>query len=913
MNFATDFSNSASPHFFISRAGPDGPFAVKIANILVAAGYRVFIQDRDIFNESIIAAMHRALTSGARTIALLSTDYLDPERQHCAAEWQATIADDPLNAKRRLIVLRVGVCAPTGLLKALAYWDLVGVGGDEQLLADIVARVVDPMAGTALPEAIANYWRDAQTLVHPEVRPTSNFIDHDCALDRIDQGLWHGEVRDNRTSRPVAIRGMGGVGKSTLAREFAWQASQASNGYAGIWWLGAGRDHATGDYAGVESALIDLRATLYPRLAQPRERALAARGMLDHIAHGGHAKPWLLIYDNVDDLAVLKAWPPPLNAHVLLTTRLTTFRKGEVELVSIDEWPLPDCVHYLLHESGRNDFTTGDAEAIAQAVGRLPLAMSHAAAYLREVPTASPAGYLAAIGRRMRSAPPGFDDVKPVYATFQEAIEHAEAQANGARAVMTFAALLAPGNIPLELYQQDASYYPPELAAVVADPDGIETATGALARLSLIAFNRSASTFSLHRLVHAATADLLPPAGKNAVLVSAIKVMKAAHPGYAHRAWPLYERLLPHARVLTVNSGDDLQAPLAEVLDDIGQYLYGRGAYAEAETFYKRACCIQAGFAGHLAVNYEAQGKFELAEPLYVRDLAQLEAQFGLNHPCLSVVLGNLAGLYIGQDRLDLAEPLLIRSLAILKNEPGDELSATEILNKLGVLYEKQERYDVAQQMFTRVLALRETELESNPLDLAVPINNLAFVSEHVGDLDSAEALYKKSISMLEAAYGPKHPQLEPQLQNLALFYDRQGKYELGLPWLTRCLELRDTVFGPSESMTIAIRRSLALSHDAMGNYDAALPIYRHLLAICTDTLGPDEPETIWVCTRLAQVSCNTELYEDAEALTLRAAAALERAKNRDHPDIIEAIKAIRNLKEVLREQPDSVQGNSEQ
>ena len=83
--------------------------------------------------------MQAGLTSGARTIALLSPDYL--ARDFCAAEWQNTIADDPLNRHSKLIVLRIRPCDPVGLLKSLAFWNLVPLlaGPDQDaMLRDVV-------------------------------------------------------------------------------------------------------------------------------------------------------------------------------------------------------------------------------------------------------------------------------------------------------------------------------------------------------------------------------------------------------------------------------------------------------------------------------------------------------------------------------------------------------------------------------------------------------------------------------------------------------------------------------------------------------------------------------------------------------------------------------------------------------
>jgi hypothetical protein len=136
---------------------------------------------------------------------------------------------------------------------------------------------------------------------------------------------------------------------------------------------------------GVESGLVALGSIFIRGLDQVQDRAKAARQTLELIANGGFAKPWLLVYDNVDDVAVLRQWAPVGNARVLVTSRLGAWGAG-VAKVEVKEWHMPEAISYLLKESGRSDLTAAKAEVIAAALGRLPLALSHAAAYLREIP-----------------------------------------------------------------------------------------------------------------------------------------------------------------------------------------------------------------------------------------------------------------------------------------------------------------------------------------------------------------------------------------------------------------------------------------------------------------------------------------------------------------------------------------------
>jgi tetratricopeptide (TPR) repeat protein len=70
---------------------------------------------------------------------------------------------------------------------------------------------------------------------------------------------------------------------------------------------------------------------------------------------------------------------------------------------------------------------------------------------------------------------------------------------------------------------------------------------------------------------------------------------------------------------------------------------------------------------------YEAQGRYEEVEPLYVRALAIAEEQLGATHPSIGTSLNNLAGLYRAQGRYGEAESLYMRALAIYEQRLGND------------------------------------------------------------------------------------------------------------------------------------------------------------------------------------------------------------------------------------------------
>ncbi len=63
--------------------------------------------------------------------------------------------------------------------------------------------------------------------------------------------------------------------------------------------------------------------------------------------------------------------------------------------------------------------------------------------------------------------------------------------------------------------------------------------------------------------------------------------------------------------------------------------------------------------ANNLALNYDALGKLDAAEPLYVRALQSHERVYGPDHPLTLISLTNLAGLYLLRGRFDEAEAML--------------------------------------------------------------------------------------------------------------------------------------------------------------------------------------------------------------------------------------------------------------
>jgi len=110
----------------------------------------------------------------------------------------------------------------------------------------------------------------------------------------------------------------------------------------------------------------------------------------------------------------------------------------------------------------------------------------------------------------------------------------------------------------------------------------------------------------------------------------------------------------------------------------------------------------------NLAMTYNALGRHEEAEELYLEAIRLQEAIHGPADPALAVTLSRLAGLYSDRGEWDRAEPLLRRALSVREDAAGLNHPYTALaVEKLGDLMLAQERYREAIVQYERAAVIR--------------------------------------------------------------------------------------------------------------------------------------------------------------------------------------------------------------
>jgi hypothetical protein len=457
--------------FFLSPRGSVAAVAREVADVLTAANYKVIVQDYDIpLSASFIEAMHEAVKNARDLIILFTGDYeKSPYARKEFTSFEAERLRD--ERERHIVVLRCEDAPLRGLLADVVYQDLVGVAEPEERKRRILAAA-ERRSSAERPQR-----RRGRTFVGvpPRIAVFTGRVEE---LDRLDAILTQDKRAAVTQIGRAAVQGMGGVGKTALAVEYA---NRFRNVYDGVWWC------PSETRAGLMISLAALATEL--EVAAPEEADIekAAQAALRRLAEQGDI--WLLVYDNVASPEEIADCLPAAGARALITSRFSDWSEWADE-VSLDVLPIAEAVAFLNDRAGRSD--DAGARTLAEALGRLPLALDHAAATCKRTQM-SFAAYAAKASSLMAEAPRGAPYPRSVAATFDLAIDHAVAQCRAAEALMAFLAYCAPERIPLILVQFAIDDESERLAAL-----------GALAEVSLVKhdpFEDGAPAVTVHRLV----------------------------------------------------------------------------------------------------------------------------------------------------------------------------------------------------------------------------------------------------------------------------------------------------------------------------------------------------------------------------------------------------------------------------
>jgi tetratricopeptide (TPR) repeat protein len=730
-----------------------------------------------------------------------------------------------------------------------------------------------------------------------------HFTGRETELAKIDQALaTQGQMAIQ------ALAGLGGIGKTATAIEYAYR-HQENHPDEHIFWVLADSD------INIDNSFVTIADELKlprPNDQKPEDTVKQVQAWLKDNSN------WLVIFDNLENIAMLRKYLPALaKGKVLITTRLAN--TGHFASIEIEKFSDADSVEFLLKRAKITAPTANDqkfAAKLVQELDGLPLAIEQAGAYIAENQL-SIQEYLQ-LYQEERSAllaqPSDSSTHDTVTVTFKPSFDKLKETDPVAANLLRFMAFLAPNAIPEEIFKFSGDNLIENLQvlqrAATSSLSWIKVYSAAT-RYSLIKRDATSKSFSIHRLVQLVIRETLAEDEQRQWLESVVTVLAVVSqdPDKIEN-WPLCARLVPHQQMLFehIQEYQLFNEASGAMLNQAGYYLQAQGQYQQAEPLYLEALEIRKQVLGtnhpdyatslnNLANLYREQGRYEQAAPLSQQALEITKQVLGTNHPDYAQSLNNLATLYKSQGRYEQAEPLYLKGLEIRKQVQGtDHPDYATSLNNLANLYRARGRYEEAEPLYLEVLEIRKQVQGTDHPSYATSLNNLANLYYNQGRYEQAAPLYQQSLEITKQVLGTNHPDYATSLGNLAGLYESQGRYEQAEPFYLEALEILKQVLGTTHPDYATSLNNLANLYYNQGRYEQAAPLSQQALEITKQVLGTLHPDYATSLNNLANLYREQGRYEQAEPLYQQASEVYKQVLGTFHPAYATSLNNLANL-----------------
>jgi tetratricopeptide (TPR) repeat protein len=671
-----------------------------------------------------------------------------------------------------------------------------------------------------------------------------NFTGRDELLDQLGAGL----AKQVTAVLPHALHGLGGVGKTQVAVEYAYRNRSA---YDVVWWIPADQPTL------VRSSL----AALAPHLGLPDSSATgiqeAASAVINALRRGEPYSRWLLVFDNANEPEDINDLIPRGPGHSLVTSRSHRWR-GVVDTLPVDVFSRAESVQFLSRRI-QHTIDTTTADALARALGDLPLALEQAGALQAETGMGTEE-YLELLGthtKRLLTESRPSDYPLSMTAAWRISVERLTRVQPAALELLRCCAFFGPEPIPRDVFRKGIRASGSQLSDILSDAILLARVIRDLGRFALATVNPVNRTIQVHRLIQALLRDDLDEEQQATFRHEVHLLLAGTAPTDPNdqAKWPVYAELVAHvlpSEMPQCQARTSRRLGLAMI-----RYLHLRGDFASSREFAEE----------FLAKWIAASGEDDpdvLTAQWYLGDLLR--------------DLGEFRAAYA------VTESALARAPRVL--EPGHE-TAMALATGFGADLRALGDFPAAYQRDTEALRVCEDILGPDHPRTILARNCLALDYQLIGDYPMARDLQQQAYDELSRATSMiSKVDVLASWAALSRAVRLSGAYTDARILAEDAYEFGVRELGPDHMATLRTGRELAIALRIEGEVDASVALARDLLARSERVAGTGDPSTLATATALANSLRVAGQLDEALAITEDVTTRLPAIYQAGHPYI---------------------------
>ncbi|WP_426507731.1 FxSxx-COOH system tetratricopeptide repeat protein [Dactylosporangium sp. McL0621] len=724
---------------------------------------------------------------------------------------------------------------------------------------------------------------------------------------------------------PVAISGLGGVGKTQIATEYA---HRFAADYDAVWWVPAAQSGI------VRANLVDLADELHvPATDTTAERI---RLLLDALRQGRPYARWLIIFDSARDPADLEGLIPDGSGHVLITSRSPAW---PVPVQSIEIMPFSRKESIDLLRLRLPALSPAEADRIAERLGDLPLAIEQAGSWLAA--TRMPIErYLTLVDNQLsrmlaENPPAGYERAGAI--TWLLSLDQLRERSPGAARLVELLAFFGPEPVPASLlYSHDLIDFVAGEDPALRDDVAFGNLITEVRRFGLASFDEVEESLQMHRLVLAVIRESLPIEVADVYRRQVHHILVEAAPGDSDRpeTWDRWDGLWPH-----VVTSDALHATVdatRQLILDVIRYLYRRSDFIGSAELGDAALRVWSSqwpvedekaliAKVFLANALRAAGDLNRSRDLSEEAYAGLMATVGPRNQYSIMSMAGLAADLWARGDFERTRALLEEALNNSIDLFGVEHRRTyRAMNNLAVHLERMGDYTVALRLHTSAYTGRRRTLSDRHPDSLFSAVSYGRTMRFSGDYRASRRLLESTLNGCRGLLGEDdpttlraavelaathrrlgelgiardlvhdafvanrpldHPDRLNCLNTLAMTYSALGNQTEALRLQQECVDRHRDKFGAQNLFSLGAACNLAVVLRRAGEIDAARLTAEDTLSRLTAIIGPDYPYVLQCMIILANTRFAAGEPARALELELDAFARMERVLGTAHPE----------------------------